>query len=463
MSVHRFIDLSNLPSNWRGIEWGKCKNIKLYFEYDEIKDFIKIIDYDKNTRYIKFEYNNIIHNISVGLFRDGYIGDALGKRTHNFKYEIGNIIHGLTILDRFNFRNTKNETYKTYRCKCNKCNYAFDIMESNLLKRSGCPCCSNKIVVQGINDISTTDPWMIEYLVDKEDAYKYTSQSHKKVKVKCIYCGKEKHMKISDLYKYEKVTCVCSDGISYPEKVMFGILEQINIDFIYQLNKTHMSWCENYRYDFYIPSKNLIIEMDGGFHNKAHSKEKRSMQQIKNTDIEKNKLAINNNKLIIRIDCDYAGFDRCDYIKNQILKSNLNKHINIDEIDWTNVNEFALSNIIKTVCDYYNKHKYDMIMSEIANNFKLSVPTIRNYLKTGNKFSWCNYSPEQSRETVIKLKKANNSKMVKIIELNMIFESVSDCIKYMLNEKQIKLSHACISNVCNDKQENHKGYHFEYV
>ena len=463
MSVHRFMDFSNLPSNWRGVEWGKCKNIKLYFEYDDIKGFLKIIEYNKKTRCIKFEYDSNIYKTSVNLFREGYIGDAIGKRTHNFKYEIGDIINNLTIVDKFNYRNAKNETYKTYRCKCKKCNYEVNIIESNLLKGSGCPCCSNKVVVPGINDIATTDPWMIKYLVNPEDAFRYSSQSHKKIKIKCVYCGKEKHMKISDLYRYQKVTCICSDNISYPEKVMFGILEQIDIDFIYQLNKSHMDWCKNYRYDFYIPSLNLIIEMDGGFHNRVHAKEKRSIQEIKNIDREKNKLAMNNNKKIIRIDCDYIGFDRCDYIKNQILKSHLNKYIHMDKINWTKVNEFALSNRIKVVCDYYNKHKEDMIMSDIANNFKCSVPTIRHYLKTGNKFGWCDYSPTHSRKTVAKLKKCNNAKRIKIIELNMTFESVSDCIKYMLNEKHIKLSHACISNVCNNKQENHKGYHFEYV
>lgn len=463
MSIHRFVDLKSLPSDWRGIEWEDCKNIKLYFEYDTIKGFLEIIKYDKSSRNIIFKYNENVYKINVNLFRQGYIGNALGKRTQDFKYDIGDKINGLKVINKFNSRNNKNETYKTYTCRCEKCNYETEIIESNLLKGVGCPCCSNKVIVKGINDIATTDPWMIDYLVDKEDAYKYSSQSHKKVKTKCNYCGNEKNMKISDLYKYKKVNCICSDKISYPEKIMFRILDQVNIDFIYQCNKNHVKWCKKYRYDFYIPSLNLIIEMDGGFHNRTHTKDKRSIEKIKDIDKEKDKLAIDNNKTIVRIDCDYCGFDRCDYIKNKILKSSLNKYIDMYKIDWVDVNEFALSNLIKDVCDYYNKNKENMIMSDIAKNFKLSIVTIRNYLKIGNKFEWCNYEPSHSRKIVGKLKKHNNAKKIKILEFNIIFESVSECIRYMFDEKNVKLSHACISNVCSGKQSSHKGYHFEYV
>lgn len=37
---------------------------------------------------------------------------------------------------------------------------------------------------------------MIKYLVDKEDAYKYSIGTNKKIKMKCPYCGYEKNFRL---------------------------------------------------------------------------------------------------------------------------------------------------------------------------------------------------------------------------------------------------------------------------
>ena len=137
----------------------------------------------------------------------------------------------------------------------------------------GCSCCNGAIVVPGINDIATTDPWMIKYLVDPEDAYKYTRSSAKKVKVKCPYCGrvKDKSITLNKLHRNQSVSCSCNDGISYPNKLMFNLLEQLEVEFETEYSP---DWIGNRKYDFYIPSMKLIIEMDGrlGHGKKIHSK-----------------------------------------------------------------------------------------------------------------------------------------------------------------------------------------------
>ena len=105
---------------------------------------------------------------------------------------------------------------------------------------------------------------MIEYLVNKEDGYKYTSQSGKLIKVKCKNCGLEKEIKVKNLYAEHGVACErCSDGKSYPEKFMYNLLEQSNINFETQYSP---QWGNGHRYDFYLPDYNIIIETHGEQH-----------------------------------------------------------------------------------------------------------------------------------------------------------------------------------------------------
>ena len=68
--IHKFIDLSKLPriknNNYEIIDWMNSIGYKLYFEYEDIKDYIKIIDYikEKNMKpKFKIEYKNKIYDI----------------------------------------------------------------------------------------------------------------------------------------------------------------------------------------------------------------------------------------------------------------------------------------------------------------------------------------------------------------------------------------------------------------
>ena len=74
----------------------------------------------------------------------------------NFKFSVGEEVH----IGRFNgvilrcFRN--NEGRKSYQYKCLKCGYdQGEKTEISIIKGFGCPCCANRIVIPGINDIPT--------------------------------------------------------------------------------------------------------------------------------------------------------------------------------------------------------------------------------------------------------------------------------------------------------------------
>ena len=167
---------------------------------------------------------------------------------------------------------------------------------------AGCPICKNKKVSKGYNDIATTAPWMMDYLKDKEDAYKYTWGSHKKVTTKCPICGFEREMVIKNLY-YQGFKCHrCDTGISFPNRVARSLLEELQVDYIPEYSP---QWCGKYAYDFYFKyhGKEYIVEMDGSLgHGNSDYKHEKDTIGIQRDKV-KDKLALEHNLIMIRIDC----------------------------------------------------------------------------------------------------------------------------------------------------------------
>lgn len=103
------------------------------------------------------------------------------KRAYSsrYLYRVGDIIETKTgkikLTSRIRMPNGKSGTRKDYKYVCLKEGYEGNINESSVKARQGCPlCCHNpqKIVV-GVNDMATTEPWMVDWLKDKNDSYNY--------------------------------------------------------------------------------------------------------------------------------------------------------------------------------------------------------------------------------------------------------------------------------------------------
>jgi ribosomal protein S27E len=234
----------------------------------------------------------------------------------------------------------------------------------------------------------------------------------------------------------------CSDGISYPNKIAFNILEQLHVDFI---NEYSPNWIKPKRYDFYFELKNkkYILEMDGAFHDD---------KCVKSNDYYKDNLATENGIEVIRIDCNYNGFNRLSYIKDNILNSKLSKIFDLSEIDWLLCHQYSCTSLVKIVCDYWNNG--DNTVLNIANKFKLSSATIRHYLIYGTKLKWCSYIGQEE-----KFKNIENQRIkVYCVELDRIFNSIIE-IKSELN---ICIRH--ISDCCRNKPKYKTagGYHWIY-
>ncbi|EGT3606748.1 hypothetical protein FKF97_10115 [Clostridium perfringens] len=280
------------------------------------------------------------------------------------------------------------------RHNCKKCNYyEWRVKSDNFLNNNGgCPVCTNKKAVLGINTIWDTDRWMCNLGISEEDAKRYCYNNYKKITVKCPYCGKEKKIRINDIHKRKTISCSCGDNKSYPEKFIINVLEQLGLDFETEYNP---SWIKPKRYDFYIKDLDMIIETHGEQHYNGNFKSMggRTLQEEQANDKYKKETALKNGiKHYIELDCRESNLD---YIKNSIQKSKLTKLFDLSNINWLQCAEFANKNIVKEVCDYWNRKKDCETKSDLGRIFKVNKTTISTYLKKGTKLGWCDYNPKE--------------------------------------------------------------------
>ena len=293
-------------------------------------------------------------------------------------FNIGDIINGLEILDKKLVKEEKwNNSRRTYLCKCINDGYTSWHTEDNLIKGRGCPVCAGNIIMPGVNDINTVAPWLGKLLYDENDGYKYGIGSKQSVKFKCPHCGAvTKSMSIYNVYTSGCVPCrKCGDGISMPEKLMYGLLEQIGIHFEYQ---KQFDWSCGKFYDFYIPTMNMIIETHGRQHfEQIKSSNWNSLEDVQSNDRFKKQIAVDNGILqYIEIDCSSTLATELINAYKKILDVYFNcDNINVDEIVLNSTTSFCVK-----AGDMWNSgcHSADVI----AQHLRLHPRTIRTYLKT---------------------------------------------------------------------------------
>lgn len=474
--------LDDLPKRGKLINWKASIGFEVNFQFYDISGIIKIIDYDGKYLYIKYLDQNIF-KIYTGNFQKCALGKLFETNTSEFKVDIGTCFidknRNLTIISRkyktqqkTKQRNNKeikftaNEKWYGYECK--KCGYNGLIIEGHLLKGQGCPVCcdSPQLVILGINSIYDNNKEMIPY-IGEEIAKTHTKCSGERVIAKCSNCGTEKEMKIGTLYKYGLGCSKCGDGISYPNKLMYNVLEQLLYGNF--TSEYYPNWCKytinniNKRgfYDFYfeLNNKKYIVEMDGSFHFEDNNMNGRTKEESKEIDNLKDLKAKENGIEVIRINCKESDLES---IKNNILKSKLaNLFDLINAIDWNKCEEFALSSFIKKACEI-KRDNPDITFYEMVKILKLNSATIRNYLKKGSRLGWCDYDPNKEK---IK-NNIRKSHPVEIFKDNIslgIFESINKLVKQSENLFGTILNTQTISKVCKGIYKQHKGFTFRYI
>lgn len=464
----RKVFLDNLPKgggmvNKNSINWTDSIGYKIKFIYDDLEGDFEIINYNKTNRAITLKYNEVEKLIKTPHLLKNGIGSILDFVVLQYRYECGDIVKTITgeikILEqtrtnRYNFK------IKSYKYQCLKDLYIGSITEDDLKRGCGCPICSNKKVFKGTNDIYTTHPYLVKYFVNIEDTFNYTYGSKEKVHMKCPNCGNEKKLSINILYKQGLGCNKCSDGISYPEKFVFNLLQQLNINF--EIQKI-FEWASNKKYDFYINEKNIIIEVHGLQHyeNKIVIFNKSSVDEQINDDLKESLAKLNGINNYIVLDCRYSDFN---YIYQSLNNnSDLNNSFDLSNIDWLQCHEFACNNRVKEASNLWMSGVKNT--KDISVIMKLAQGTIVKYLKKGNILKWNDYDSK----IIMKQVGVNASKLKrKRVEIfkNGISQGEYNSIQNLINEYEniynIKFSQSCISQVCNKKRPYHKGFYFEF-
>lgn len=251
------------------------------------------------------------------------------------------------------------------------------VVKSRNLVGAKCPYCSSRKVLAGYNDLWTTNSELAKLLANPEDGYRFMQWSKDSVDWKCSDCQIIiKNKKIRDINS-DGLSCPrCSDGISMCEKIMYNFLSQLNVDI--ETQKT-FNWSESRRYDFYIPSLNMIIETHGLQHYSGSGFSTfggRTLEEEKLNDQLKEKLAKENSiSNYIVIDCRRSKFD---FIKNSITGSELANYFDLSSINWALVEEASSKSLKVEANKMWKSGIRDM--SYIAKVLRVHKNTVKNYI-----------------------------------------------------------------------------------
>lgn len=373
----RKVFFDGLPRKRRGVSWMETKGVSLSFIYDEVSGVLKVTDCQringKTYLWVSYTEGNPIQ-ISADSIAKGKIGHIVKPKTD--RYKVGEIVQGsdcsfLVLSPSFPNKQLK----KCYSCKCQKCKNVLVIRERLLDEHGGCPACgdSPRVLIEGFNDMATTAPWMIDYLLDKEDATKYFKSSAKKIMFKCPQCGETKPLSINNVNRKGFSCELCGDGISYGEKFVYKMFHQLGLDVVKQYSP---EWANEKRYDFYLPSRNAIVEV----HGRQHYPEEMcwhdyDVAKTQENDLAKRELAYNHGiSYYYEVNCKRSS---PSWIKNSLTQE-LGDDFLIDSVDWEECHMFAVSNLDYEVTQMYQTGEYTM--KEIADALGLGYSTVVKYI-----------------------------------------------------------------------------------
>ena len=177
--------------------------------------------------------------------------------------------------------------------KCPICSYEWKAVISNrsILGR-GCPCCANKVVVVGVNDLATTHPQLAKEWSPKNTItpQEVTVGSGKKV---LWNCQRGHEYQASVMHRVHGTNCPkCNSGrqTSFAEQAVFYYIKKLFPD---AQNRSKEALEGKYEIDVFIPTIRYAIEYDGIYwHKKA---------KVKNIETKKYEACKRKNIKLIRI------------------------------------------------------------------------------------------------------------------------------------------------------------------
>lgn len=304
---------------------------------------------------------------------------------------------------------------------CSK-GHIFSMTPNSILNGYGCPYCSGRKVLIGYNDLNSTHPHIKRFLLNEGDGAKYTAGSRQKIMFRCPDCGKEQLKEIY-LVVREGFSCRnCSDHLSYPSRFGRAFFDQLQVE--YYDTEWQPDWAKPYYYDlhFEIDMKHFIVEWDGQFHFEKEDKFGISFADRQERDRIKNELAFANNVHMIRVNCAESN---CDYIKNNIIQSELSNLFDLSNIDWKLCDKESQKTLVKAACDLYMSGTTSF--KDICATLHIGDSTARSYIKRGAALGWCDYDLQKKNQN--KIDRQSNSVVVTDTNTGAVynFNSIRAC------------------------------------
>jgi len=273
-----------------------------------------------------------IGDISIKMF--GYSNGRTQKKVKEYIIE-----YGYT----YKFLNSLKEKYNKEPKKCKEClnNIDYEKRRNSFCSSKCSAIYNNKI--RGTRSNETKKKISLS-LMGKKTTRKNIKKQNKFISTKCVICGNIFLTLKRGKYKGKsRIRKTCSDKCyslllsnnmnerivsgkhkgwqsrnidSYPEKFFKNVLENNNIkyEFNKSISKKSLGLCYNSNYflDFYLPEKNIDLEIDGQQH--------KLKERIESDEI-RDKCLIENNFIVYRIQWkDINSKKGKEYIKNEIDK-----------------------------------------------------------------------------------------------------------------------------------------------
>ena len=260
--------------------------------------------------------------------------------------------------------------------RCPICDYSWQAKICNRTNGRGCPSCSNRILVKGVNDLESCNPSLAaEWDYEKNSPVTPSDVFAKSGKKVFWLCPKGHSYSATVLHRASGTNCpICNSGrqTSFAEQAVFFYIRKIFPDAISRYQDIFDNGME---LDIFIPSIRLAIEYDGVFWHKDKNIER---------DKLKYEICQKNNIYLIRLrEADTSSWgladetfhmDKLDDSKN--LK-NLIQYF-LDRIDpesnmWTHSRKFHSS--IKVDLDRDNQ-EIRQYMTDVKESLQTSYPQI---------------------------------------------------------------------------------------
>lgn len=265
--------------------------------------------------------------------------------------------------------------------------HEFEMIPSTILAKGKCPVCSNRTIIEGLNSFWDEHPEFHDLIHEDyvEFAKSITSGSGKEIKIKCPDCGTYRMVEVDNLTHKGLHCLICSDNISYPNKVLRQLMIQLpveNLEFEYDVKDNG----KHYRFDikFLYNNKLYFIEIDGRFH--IEETQFKTLDRNKEVDRKKNELAKELGGELIRIPCYESNINT---FKTEVENSLLNNIFDLSNIDWDKCDKNAQKNRTKRICEFLQLNKQKIGRKEFSKISGISPSHIDKCIEIGVKFGWC--------------------------------------------------------------------------